>query len=262
MTFDGPLSLTQYAIVFGASLVAGGLNSVVGGGSFIAFPALVFIGVPPVAANATAAFSLVPGALGSVFAYRKHLSSDRLDRRMVRAFALASILGGTFGAVLLLNTPATFERLIPWLLLFASTLFSFGPLFIPRREAGAPISRLGLIVGTIVQLIIATYGGYFGGGMGIMMMAAWTVIGMTDVHTMSALRVAFGALLNTVAVIAFLYAHAIAFRPGLVMVIGATLSGYVGAVIATRVNGKSVRLFVNAVAWSMTAYFFWRAYAG
>jgi uncharacterized membrane protein YfcA len=171
-----------------------------------------------------------------------------------------SLVGGLAGALLLLRTPETiFARLVPWLLLAASALFTVGPRLTARlRDGGDGPGPLALTIGALVQLGIATYGGYFGGGMGIMMLATWSLIGMTDLHAMSALRTLCGVLINSVAVAAFVTARAVAWRPGLVMVAGATLAGYAGAAAARRVDPRWVRRVVLVIAWAMTGWFFYR----
>lgn len=246
-------------LLFLASVLGGALNSVVGGGSFVAFPALLFAGVPAVSANATTTFALWPAAVGSLVAYRRDL---RQPRRLVVAFSLTSLIGGGLGALLLLGTSdRTFVRLVPWLLLFASLLFSFGgklALRLGAHESENGATRIAL--GTAAQLVISIYGGYFGGGMGIVMLALWSVLGMTDLHAMNGLRTLLVILINGVALTAFIVAGAVAWRPGLVMVVGATAAGYFGAAWARRVDPRWVRRFVLAVAWAMTGYFFVRAY--
>jgi uncharacterized membrane protein YfcA len=250
----------QIVLLLAAAALGGGLNSVVGGGSFVTFPALVLVGVAPVSANATSTLVLVPGALASTVAYRAHL---RQPRGVMPCFVAASLVGGLLGAALLLRTRDTFARLVPWLLLGATVLFTVGPLVTRRlrlapAEGAAAVTPRALAVGTVVQLAISIYGGYFGGGMGIMMLALWSLVGLRDIHAMNGLRTLVGALLNMVAFTAFALAHAIAWRPGLLMAVAATLAGYGGAAIARRASPKWMRRFVVAVAWAMTGYFFVR----
>jgi uncharacterized membrane protein YfcA len=147
--------------------------------------------------------------------------------------------------------------LIPWLLLVATVLLSFGGR-VAKRLAGASQAPLGLA--TAAQLAVSIYGGYFGGGAGIMMLAILSVVGMRDIHRMNALKTLLGALINGVAVVAFIVAGAVAWTPGIVMIAGGMTGGYGGAAIARRVDPKHVRRLVLAVAWTMTAYFFVRTY--
>jgi uncharacterized membrane protein YfcA len=248
--------LTLVFLFFAAAL-GGALNSVAGGGSFIAFPALLFAGIPPVMANATNTVALWPAGLASAFAYRKELAGSRST---LVVLSVASFVGGLGGAVLLLKTrESTFVRLLPWLLLVATVLFTAGGKLTARLRT-ATISPRALGVVAVAQTVIAVYGGYFGGGMGILMLAALALVGMTNIHAMNALKTILGAVINGVAVVAFILAHAVAWRPGSVMVAGGILGGYVGASFARRVSPARVRTFVGVVAWVMTAYFFARGY--
>jgi hypothetical protein len=250
------VSAATYALLFFAAAVGGAINSVAGGGSFVAFPALLFAGVPPVAANATNTIALWPGSVASAVAYRREL---RDVRRELVPLGTASFVGGLAGSLLLLRTSdSTFILLIPWLLLFATLLFSFGGA-VTRKVMGGKEASLGVAVGA--QLFIGFYGGYFGGGMGIMMLAVLSLLGMTDIHRMNSLKAVLGTLVNGVAVVTFIVAGAVAWAPGSVMIVGGIAGGYAGAAIARRVEPGTVRRLVLAVAWIMTGYFFLRTYA-
>ncbi len=250
------MTLATYGLLWVAAAVGGAINSVAGGGSFVAFPALLFAGVPAVPANATNTIALWPGSVASAVAYRREL---RHVRRELLPLAVASLVGGAAGSILLLRTSDhTFVLLIPWLLLFATMLFSFGSVVTRRLRAGAQAS-LGVALAS--QLFIGVYGGYFGGGIGIMMLAVLSLLGMTDIHRMNSLKAVLGALVNGVAVVAFVVAGAVVWAPGAVMIVGGIVGGYAGAAIARRVDPGLVRKLVLAVAWSMTGYFFLRTYA-
>jgi uncharacterized membrane protein YfcA len=179
------------------------------------------------------------------------------------ALFLIGAAGGLTGALLLLRTSnATFARLVPYLLLAAALVFTFGARLNAALQASHPrplVRRLLPPLGGLLLLAISVYGGYFGGGMGMLLLATFSVMGMTDIHAMNALKNALATLINCVAVIAFLLNSAVAFRPGLVMVLAATVGGYVGAASARRISPVAVRRFVLFVAWSLTAYFFLRA---
>jgi hypothetical protein len=221
----------------------------------VAFPALLFAGVPPIPANATNTIALWPGAIASVVAYRRELGEVK---RELLPLALAALAGGLAGSVLLLRTKeSTFVLLIPWLLLFATVLFTFGGVVSRKLTRGA---RAPFAVVVIAQLAISVYGGYFGGGMGIMMLAVLTLLGMTHIHRMNALKNALGTLINGVAVAAFVIAGAVRWVPGAFMIVGGITGGYSGAAIARRVSPKYVRWVVIAIAWTMTAYFFVKTY--
>jgi uncharacterized protein len=252
------VSLAHAALVLVAAFLGGGLNSVAGGGSFLALPALIAVGVPAVAANATTAAALWPGGVASAVAYRNDLDAPR---RLWIALAIASLAGGGAGAMLLLGTSnESFLQLLPWLMLVASLMFTFGGRLVRRRgdpEAGRP--RM-VVVAFLFQLTISTYGGYFGGGMGIMMLAYLAAIGMTNIHAMNGLKVVLATLVNGVAIAEFIAAGAIEWRFGAVMIAGAVAGGWFGARAARRLPAVWVRGFVMLVGWSMTTYFFWRGY--
>lgn len=239
-----------------AAFLAGGLNSVAGGGSFLTVPALIFGGVEPVVANATSTVALWPGSLAAAVGYRRELASTRA---FLRSFAVVSAVGGGAGAVLLVVTPsATFERLLPWLLLAATLVFTLGPALVRRVPHLGAEGRVS--VGALaVQLGIAVYGGYFGGGIGFLMLAGFTLLGLTGIHVMNALKVVLGALINGVAVGTFVLAGAVDWGSAPVMVLAAIAGGYLGAHAARRVDPAKVRWFVVALGWGMTAVFFARA---
>jgi len=244
------------ALLFFAAALAGAINSVAGGGSFIAFPALLFAGVPAVPANATNTIALWPGTVASAVAYRREL---RDARQQLVPLGIAGLAGGLVGSVLLLRTSdRTFVLLIPWLLLFATLLFTFGGGLTRTfgRGAGAPLA-----LGAVVQFSISVYGGYFGGGMGIMTLAVLSLVGMIDIHRMNALKAVLASLVNGVAAVAFVIAGLVRWAPGVVMIVGGAVGGYAGAAIARRIDPKRVRWLVLVVAWTMTVYFFWRTYA-
>ncbi len=254
------MSLETALFLFAAGALGGALNSVAGGGSFIAFPALLFTGVPPIPANATNTIALWTGAAASGGAYRSKLDVPR--RVMIPLFA-ASFVGGLFGAILLLKTSAhTFLRVLPWLTLGATLLFAFGKkLAGGRRSVMEHESGTAALAGaTVFQLAVAVYGGYFGGGMGIVMLAMLAALGMTDIHSMNALKSVMGFVINGVAVVTFIVARAVYWKAGGVMIAGAILGGYLGARYAMRLPQAWVRVFVVLVGTGMTVYFFVLAY--
>jgi uncharacterized membrane protein YfcA len=243
-------------LLFGAACAGGAINAVAGGGSFIAFPALLFAGVAPVAANATNTIALWPGSLASAVAYRRELGDVR---RELIPLGTASLLGGLVGSILLLRTSdRTFVLMIPWLLLFAASLFSFGGTVTSRLASRA---RTSLALAVVAQAAISVYGGYFGGGIGIMMLAVLSLLGRSDINRMNALKTVLATVINGIAVAAFVVAKAVAWGPGLVMIAGGILGGYGGAALARRIDPQRVRALVLVIAWCMTAYFFVRTYA-
>ena len=244
-----------------AGVLGGALNAVAGGGSFIAFPALLFTGVPAVRANATNTLALFVGVTASSGAYRKHFN---ISRRVMIPLILTSIVGGLLGAILLIRTPAqTFLRVLPWLLLGATLLFAFGKHLTGRIRAdiSRDASNAALAGACIFELIAAVYGGYFGGGLGIMNLAMLAAIGMTNIHAMNALKVVLGGVINGVATVTFIATGAIAWPQAVVMTLGAFAGGYGGAHYAQKLPQSWIRGFVIFVGAAMTIYFFIRAYA-
>ncbi|MGO9401852.1 MAG: sulfite exporter TauE/SafE family protein [Terriglobales bacterium] len=254
------MALHTILFLFVAGALGGALNAVAGGGSFIAFPALLFSGVAPIAANATNTVALWVGTTASGGAYRKHLD---ISRRVMIPLTVTSLIGGIAGAYLLLHTPAqTFLRVLPWLMLGATLLFMFGHRL--ARSSGGSIARdastSALAVASLFELVVAVYGGYFGGGVGILNLAMLAALGMTDIHAMNALKVVLGGIINGVAIITFIVNHAVAWKPGSFVTVGALFGGYFAAHYAQKLPGAWIRGFVIVVGTAMTAYFFWKGY--
>lgn len=235
-----------------AAFAAGVLNAVAGGGSFLTFPALVFAGVPPVAANATSTVAVCPGALAGAYGYRNELG--RLTEISLPSFIGISLVGGLLGALLLLWTPdATFGAIIPWLLLFATTLFAAGPKLAAWLRTKTHLGPVGVLV---VQFFIAVYGGYFGGGIGILMLATFGVFGLTDIHAMNGLKSLLSGCLNAIAVVAFVLGGAVHWYEASVMLVACVAGGYLGARIARHIPPPYLRKFVILVGSALTVYFF------
>ena len=254
------MTLETILFLFFAGALGGALNSVAGGGSFIAFPALLFTGVPPIPANATNTIALWTAAAASGGAYRKRLD---VPRRVMIPLLAASLAGGLAGAFLLLKTPAhTFMRVLPWLTLGATLLFAFGKKLAGGRKSaiGHEASTAALTGTTLFQLCVAVYGGYFGGGMGIVMLAMLAALGMTDIHSMNALKSVLGFVINGVAVVTFIVAGAVYWKHAIVMIVGGIAGGYLGAHYALKMPQQWIRMFVVLVGAGMTVYFFWKSY--
>jgi uncharacterized protein len=254
------LGLETAIFLFFAGALGGALNAVAGGGSFIAFPALLFSGVPPIAANATNTVALWVGVTASSGAYRRHLD---LSRRVMIPLTVTSVIGAIAGAYLLLHTPAqTFLRVLPWLMLGATLLFMFGSRL--ARGTGGSIARdastSALAVAALFELVVSVYGGYFGGGVGILNLAMLAALGMTDIHAMNALKSILGIAINGVAALVFIAAGAIYWPQGGVMIAGALVGGYFGAHYAQKLPQAWVRWFVILVGAAMTVHFFVKAY--
>jgi uncharacterized protein len=254
------LSLSQAIFLFFAGAIAGAMNAVAGGGSFVAFPALLFTGIAPVPANATNTLALWVGTAASGGAYRRRLD---LPRRILIPLLVMSLIGGLIGALLLIKTPAhTFLRLIPWLMLGATLLFAFGRHLTGRISAGITqdASNAAVAGASLFELLVAIYGGYFGGGIGIMNLAMFAALGMTDIHAMNALKIALVAVINGVAAVTFIVTKAIVWPQAMVMVLGASCGGYAAAHFAQKLPQKIVRGMVLVVGVGMTIYFFVKAY--
>jgi len=236
------------------------MNAVAGGGSFIAFPALLFTGIAPIPANATNTLSLWVGTTASGGAYRNRL---KVARRVLIPLLVMSFIGGLAGALLLIKTPAqTFLRVIPWLMLGATLLFAFGRRLTGRVSSGiSHEAGNGAVAGaSFFELLVATYGGYFGGGIGIMNLAMLAALGMTDIHEMNALKIALVTVINGVATVTFIATGSIVWPQAMVMIAGAACGGYSAAHYAQKVPQKLIRALVIALGVTMTVYFFVKAY--
>ena len=252
------ITLFHAAIVFAGAVIAGALNSVAGGGTFFAFPALLMTGVTPISANATASVAVWPGVIASAFGYREQLHAHKHHLPLMITVGLA---GGFIGAQLLLMTSDDeFRVMIPWLLLVATILFAFGkPITKVTSKAfaiGEGITRRSLILACILLVIISIYGGFFGAGIGILMLAMLQIMGMEDIHEMNAFKTALGAGIHGSAVLAFLFSDIVAWTEAGVMVVGASIGGYYGARFALKIDPKYIRYFVIAVGVATTTYFF------
>jgi uncharacterized membrane protein YfcA len=254
------LSFSHATLLFFAGALAGAMNAVAGGGSFVAFPTLLFTGVPPIPANATNTLSLWGGTAVSGGAYRRHLN---LPRRVLLPLVSMGLLGGLAGALLLIKTPAhTFLRLIPWLMLAATLLFTFGRHLTGRLSAGIShqASNAAVAGASFFELLVAIYGGYFGGGIGIMNLAMFAALGMTDIHEMNALKIVLVAVINGVAAVTFIATDSIVWPQALVMIVGAGLGGYASAHYAQKLPQSLVRATIITLGVGMTIYFFLKAY--
>ncbi len=254
------MTVHEAALLFGAAAMAGALNSVAGGGSFISFPALLYAGVPPIQANATNTVALWPGTVASVTAYRDEL---RAQRHVLFTLASVSVAGGVLGSEILLHTPErTFMTVLPFLMLGATLLFAFGPRITKRAQTllghGDRVSWRVTAGAALLQFVVSIYGGYFGGGIGIVMLAMLGLLGIENIHAMNGLKTLLGALINGVAVAIFIAAQAVYWTHAAVMIGGAVLGGYCGAMGAQRVPQAYVRAFVIVIGSSLTAYFLWK----
>jgi uncharacterized protein len=256
------LHLSRAVFLFFTAGIAGILNALAGGGSFISFPALLFTGVPAVQANATNTVALWPGLAASTVAYLKRLD---VPSRLLIPLLVTSVAGGWAGALLLLKTPQhTFLQLVPWLLLSGTLLFAFDNTI--RTIAGKAnaiddlraTSWQAIAVSSFVELLVAIYGGYFGAGIGFITLGMLAALGMRDIHAMGAIRTLLAAAINAAAVITFIAAGAVLWPIFAVMVAGALTGGWFGAHYAQRADPRRVRASIIGLGLVMSAYFFVR----
>jgi uncharacterized membrane protein YfcA len=237
-----------------AALLAGGLNSVAGGGTFITFPALLFCGVPPVIANATNTVALFPASFTASFTNRGDLK--KVTQISLAASLAVSLLGGIVGAELLIHTPeARFVRLIPWLLLLSSAVFTFGKKITDSLKGQWQMPRGAVLFSFF---LVAVYGGYFGGGIGILLLASMTLFGLENLHAMNSLKNLLAGCLNGIAVMLFALHQAVDWRIAWFMVLAAMAGGFLGAFYSKKISPSLLRGFIVTVGWGLTLYFFLR----
>jgi uncharacterized membrane protein YfcA len=238
-------------LLAGASGIAGVVNAVAGGGTLLTFPALLAAGIAPVAANATNTVALVPGQLASTFAYRNYIADER---RRALVLAVPSLVGGTAGAALLLLMPArVFEAIVPWLILFACVLLAAqGP--IKAALARWPHANHPAAL-WIAQLLISVYGGYFGAGIGILMLAAMAILIPSSMQHSNALKVLYALLINVMAALIFVFTGAAHLPEATLMAAASIVGGFVGAKIAQRLPPLGMRLFAIGVGVYAAAQF-------
>jgi uncharacterized protein len=237
------VTVADGALLAAAAAAAGVVNAVAGGGTLLTFPALLAAGIPPVIANATNTVALFPGQLASSFAYRSHIAEER---RRALALSVPSLIGGVLGAWLLLTLPASsFEKAVPWLIVFACVVLAFqGQLkhLVSRaRHANHPAALW------VVQLLVSIYGGYFGAGIGILMLAAMGILLPSSLQHANALKVLFSLLINAVAALIFLWMGAVRAPEATLMAAAAIAGGFLGARLAQRLPPAGMRGFAIAV---------------
>jgi uncharacterized protein len=230
------------------------INSIAGGGTLLSFPALIAIGVNPIVANATNTVALLPGSLAGVLGFRRELMAAR---RWLFLLIIPSVAGGIGGAFLLLNTPSsTFEKLVPYLILAATILFAAQETIARRLGAVGKThespTRLSIVGALLFQGVVAIYGGYFGAGIGILMLAALGLIGMSDLHQMNALKNLFAICINGVAAMIFAFSGTVNWVDAGLMAVGSIIGGFVGARVARRLGRNFVRATVITIGLLMT----------
>jgi uncharacterized protein len=244
-----------------AAIVAGVLNAVAAGGSFVSFPALLFIGLPPVNANATNTAALWPGTVASTGAYWRQFTAETW--RLLPALIVAAGAGGLAGALILLRTPQkTFLGLVPWLLLGATLLFvaseRIGRWVQARAGQRRGPSRARLAGGALFQFCAAIYIGYFGAGVGTVILALLALIGVENIHAMNGMKTLLVSVANAAALVTFIVAQAIFWPYAVLMAVGAVTGGYAGAHYAQKMPPRRVRQIIILVGFATSAYFFIR----
>ncbi len=252
--------LQTYLFLCGSAFLAGIVNSVAGGGTLLTFPALMAV-VSPVAANATSTFALVPGSMAGAWGYRREMGAAR---KWAWLLLPPSFAGALIGTLLVTNLSESYFKLtVPYLILLATILFMSQPLLSRwigiGVEHGSP-SRLSLIGIIVFQFFVAIYGGYFGAGIGILMLSALSLMGFNDIHRMNALKNLLAASMNAVSVLVFLAYGKVVWNYGFAMAVTAILGGYTGAISAQRMNRTVVRWIVVAIGLSLSAYYFARQF--
>jgi len=247
----------QASVLFGSAILGGGLNAIAGGGSFFSFPALVFTGIPPINANATNNAALLVGTIGSTTAYRKEIIGHV---REIFPLVAVSLLGGIIGSVLLLCTPQElFLRLLPFLLLMGSLIFTFSKhlknLKSLRGTGSEKTSWFSKSIVFSILLLIATYGGYFGGGAGFLLLAALAFLS-NEPRQQLAYKNLMMLIINFAALVPFIFAGVVVWPQAILMAIGALIGGYLSAKFAYKIHPNHLRRLVSATGFSMSAYFF------
>jgi hypothetical protein len=251
----------RVALLIGAGALAGVMNAIAGGGTIVTFPSLILAGLSSIVANATSTVALLPGALSSLAGYRKRIPTVV---RWLRLFAPVSLVGGLIGGILLVQTPSsTFDRFVPFLILFATVLFMahsfFSRLFASRQVLkGAEPSRRWIIGAMAFQLGVAIYGGYFGAGIGILMLASLGMLGFEDVHEMNTVKVVLGFMINVVAAAYFIASGLIEWAEAGIMAGGTIAGGFLGAHYAQKVKQTTVRRLITVIGLGISAYMFYK----
>jgi uncharacterized membrane protein YfcA len=251
------LDVPHAAVAFAAAFLAGAINSVAGGGTLVSFPTLVWLGLPSVTANATSTVAIWPASVSSMFGYRRELSTAA-PRMLV--LVVPSLIGGIVGALLLRRTPPEiFDALVPFLILFATLLFMAQEPIQRKLKTADPAAHTStrwLAGAMLFQLFVALYGGYFGAGIGILMLAAMSILGLSDIHQMNGLKNFFGGCINGVAAFYFIWARMVYWPFVVIMAMGAIAGGYGGAGLARRIGRTAVRRIVIAIGFGMAVSLF------
>ena len=254
------MPLIEILCLAGVAALAGAINAIAGGGTLLTFPALLFLGTAPIVANATSTVALVIGTAGSIFGFRQHL---RTVWPWLMRFALVSAAGGWLGSLLLTRTSdRAFETLVPYLILFATVLFLAQGAF--RRFAGfggePSVHERRVWVAVLFQFAVSVYGGYFGAGIGILMLASLGFLGLRDIHQMNALKNALGSIINLVAAAWFIASGLIDWPKAGVMTAGALVGYFIGAHYSQRIPQVATRRLITGIGFAISAVMFYRQF--
>jgi len=252
----------ELIFLFSAGFFGGVLNSIAGGGSFITFPALLFVGVPPISANATNTFSSCAGYLSGTYVFKDELYAHKKE---LPKLIILSLIGGVIGAWLLLQTPELlFQEAIPWLFLAATVLFIFGGNInanlkrLSSRHQHA--SAFGAFLLGLILLGVCIYGGFFNAGLGIISLSYLALAGYTNINAMNGMKLLISSVVSLVAITLFIYDGVIAWHEGIIVLVGSLAGGYVAAHISKGLSQQYVRAFVIVASCGITAYFFINTY--
>lgn len=246
------------ALLFFAGLIGGVLNAVAGGGTFITFPALVLTGIPPIIANATSTVAAMPGYLAASYGFRRDIAAMQ-DVRLLR-LTLWTMAGGTIGAgLLLISTNEAFSFLVPFLLLIATVIFIWAE---QMRQLASRYARVVTPFGLGTLLPVTIYGGYFNGGLGIILLALFAMWGMRDLHQMNGLKSWLSVALSVIACAVFAIGGSVAWGPAAIMATGTALGGLIGPLLARRISRSTLRGLIICIGFGTTAIFFWRLIQG
>ncbi len=250
-------SIFQMIGIFLAGILAGAVNSVAGGGSLISFPTLVAFGWPSIVANATNTAAVWPGSLSSAITYSRDIKPDR---QLLPMLLLPSLVGGYLGAVALVSTPpALFSRIVPFLVLFATFLFAsrgWMDRFVKRENDSQDVPTIGRVWGFLFQLFISTYGGYFGAGIGILMLGSFSIMGMRDIHKMNGLKTIIATFINVIAFIYFAIRGLVDWPVAVVMGLGTIAGGFGGARLARQIDQRVLRTFIILVGLGVSVWLY------
>lgn len=241
-----------------AAFGAGVLNTVAGGGTFLTLPALIFTGMPPVAANATSAVAVFPGYLAGAFGFRDELKSFR--RKRLVYLTIVTLTGGSVGSLLLLkSSDKAFSAIVPFLLFAATLAFLFGDAL---RAKAAKLGHSITPYGPVGLFAICVYGGYFNGGLGIVLLALFSLWGMESIHQMNGLKNGLSFALSAISVVIFSAAGLVEWYAAVLMMVASTAGGYLGAPLARKIPAHVLRMIIAGIGFGMSGVFFYRLIAG